>query len=46
MHEKSQIAFFTALLDSAEFLNFTVLYGALKSLKILKKNYLESDGLF
>ena len=33
MHEKSQMTFFAALLDSAGFLNFTLFYGAPKSLK-------------
>ena len=46
MHEKSQMAFFASLLDSAEFLNFTLFYGAPKSLKILIKNNLEPDGFF
>ena len=40
------MAFFAPLLESAEFLNFTLFYGAPKSLKMLKKNKLESDGLF
>ena len=33
MHEKSQMAFFAALLNSAKFLDFALFYGAPKSLK-------------
>ena len=33
MHEKSQMAFFAALLNSAKFLDFTLIYSAPKSLK-------------
>ena len=33
MHEKSQMAFFAALLNSAKFLDFTLTYDAPKSLK-------------
>ena len=46
MHEKSQMAFFASLLDSAEFLNFTLFYGAPKSLKISKKETESQMGFF
>ena len=43
MHKKSQMAFFAALLDPVEFLNFTLFYDVPKSLESCRQSWKISE---